>query len=155
MKIEAMDKLATELVGDNGSPNLFFVSVDRQGTVLVSREFEIAYQAWRNVSGVNVADPYQNAYLEDRQYGVIASAQKIGSKGWEIIDDSSEVRKVVVQRHRKIVEAGGGEYVPGMFGNLVLFNSLETGSTLALPESDLTSENVRQHILESNKVFGK
>lgn len=57
-------------------------------------------------------------------------------------------------RHKQIVEAAGADYVPGMFGNLVLFNSRETGSTLALPRSELTVANVRQHVLESNLKFG-
>ena len=56
--------------------------------------------------------------------------------------------------HARIVEAGGGEYVPGMLGDLVLFNSPATGSTLALREADLTPEAVRQHIAESNARFG-
>lgn len=56
--------------------------------------------------------------------------------------------------HARIVALGGGEYVPGMLGDLVLFNSPATGSTLALHEADLTPEAVRQHIAESNARFG-
>lgn len=56
--------------------------------------------------------------------------------------------------HARIVAMGGGEYVPGMLGDLVLFNSPATGSTLALHEADLTPEAVRQHIAESNAKFG-
>lgn len=57
--------------------------------------------------------------------------------------------------HKQVVEQGGGEYVPGMFGDLVLFNSKKTGSTLALPENLLTWETVRDHIAESNAKFAK
>lgn len=57
--------------------------------------------------------------------------------------------------HRSIVEAGGGEYVPGMLGDLVLFNSKQTRSTLALPEKSLTAEAVALKILTSNRQFGK
>ena len=56
--------------------------------------------------------------------------------------------------HKRIVEEAGGVYVPGMLGNLVLFNSAATGSTLALPEDCLTVETVRKHIAESNARFG-
>lgn len=61
---------------------------------------------------------------------------------------------VVNKEHQRIVEEGGGVYVPGMFGPLVLFNSPQTQSTLALPEKDLTPEAVRHRIVESNKQFG-
>ena len=53
-----------------------------------------------------------------------------------------------------IVQAGGGIYKPGMLGDLVLFDSPATDSTLALHEADLTPEAVRQHIAESNARFG-
>lgn len=56
--------------------------------------------------------------------------------------------------HARAVEKGGGEYVPGMLGDLVLFNSPATGSTLALHEADLTPDAVRRHIAESNAKFG-
>lgn len=59
------------------------------------------------------------------------------------------------ETHKAIVEAGGGIYVHGMMGPLVLFNSPATGSTLALPEDRLTTEAVRERIAESNKEFGK
>lgn len=55
--------------------------------------------------------------------------------------------------HKRIVEAGGGEYVPGMLGDLVLFNSPLTGSTLALSERDLTAEAVHAKIEASDKTF--
>lgn len=61
----------------------------------------------------------------------------------------------VVLEHKMIVEYGGGEYVPGMLGDLVLFNSRQTGSTLALPEKELTVEAVARRILLSNQSFGK
>jgi hypothetical protein len=62
-------------------------------------------------------------------------------------------RKVNAQ-HARIVALGGGDYVPGMLGDLVLFNSPATGSTIALREADLTPDAVRQHIAESNARFG-
>lgn len=60
----------------------------------------------------------------------------------------------VIIRHRTIVEEAGAVYEVGMMGDLVLFTSLQTGSTLALPEKDLTVLNVRRHVAESNAKFG-
>jgi hypothetical protein len=40
-----------------------------------------------------------------------------------------------------------------MMGDLVLFNSPATGSTLALPEAELTPEAVRQTIRFSDAKF--
>ena len=62
-------------------------------------------------------------------------------------------RKVNAQ-HARIVALGGGDYVPGMLGDLVLFNSPATGSTIALREADLTPDAVRRRIAESNAKFG-
>lgn len=62
--------------------------------------------------------------------------------------------ELVNPKHQAVVEAGGGEYVPGMFGPLVLFNSKKTGSTLALPENLLTAEEVARKLLVSDKAFG-
>ena len=58
------------------------------------------------------------------------------------------------EKHKRIVEEGGGIYVTGMLGHLVLFNSPATHSTLGLPEHLLTPQAVRAHIAESDKKFG-
>jgi len=63
--------------------------------------------------------------------------------------------KPVNESHKRIIEQAGAVYVPGRFGELVLFNSSETGSTLALPESELTVEAVKRHVQESNVKFDK
>lgn len=59
-----------------------------------------------------------------------------------------------VGAHVRIVTKGGGQFV-GYFEHLVLFNSPATGSTIALPEKDLTEDTVSRKIAESNKTFGK
>jgi len=74
--------------------------------------------------------------------------------GLEGVNQLRRAREVHNFEHQTIVEAGGGEYVPGRLGNLVLFNSPATRSTLALPEEKLTPEAVRAHIAESNAKFG-
>ena len=61
--------------------------------------------------------------------------------------------KQINASHKAIVEQGGGVYVAGMLGNLVLFNSPATDSTLALLESELTADRVAEHIAESNAKF--
>jgi hypothetical protein len=63
--------------------------------------------------------------------------------------------KIVNAKHKRSVEAGGGIYVPGEMGGLVLFNSPTTGSTLALPGPLLSAESVRAHIAESDALFAK
>ena len=63
---------------------------------------------------------------------------------------------IVKKRARAHVEAAGGRYV-GTLERLVLFNSRESGSTLALPISEVLNGGpaaVRAHILESNRRFG-
>lgn len=61
---------------------------------------------------------------------------------------------------KRIVEAGGGDYVGrscyGEGFTLVLFNSRETGSTLAIniDKQDLTPETVASKLNTSNAKFG-
>ncbi len=57
--------------------------------------------------------------------------------------------------HRRVVEAGGAEYVPGTLCGLVMFNSRATGSTLAIEAAQLTAENVRAKLAASDREFGK
>ena len=55
--------------------------------------------------------------------------------------------------HKAIIEEAGACYEPGMMGDLVLFTSFQTGSTLAIKESDLTVDAVRDHLALSNLKF--
>ena len=58
-----------------------------------------------------------------------------------------------------IVAAGGGSYVGVLkeitdkMESLVLFNSPQTRTTLAIPISRLTAEAVREHLAESDAAF--
>ncbi len=62
---------------------------------------------------------------------------------------------------REEVERGGGIWVgiqdvddgEKSYPPLVLFNSRLTGSTLSLPPKDITAENVRRRITESNALW--
>ncbi len=79
--------LATELVGDDKRPNIFFVSVEGR-IVVISLDFEVAYEAWVRFS--DVEEKVETA-LEDRQTGVIASVEPDEERGGELVwmDDSA------------------------------------------------------------------
>lgn len=68
--VKKLQQLATEMVGDGGKPNLYFVSED--GVIcLIARDFELAYDCWKEISiGRNT-----ETALEDRQHGVLASIE--------------------------------------------------------------------------------
>ncbi len=59
---------------------------------------------------------------------------------------------------RLAVKNGGGQWVgiqeaEGMPYDLILFNSSQTGSTLGLKTTEITADNVRRRIEESNAAF--
>lgn len=66
MKVKEMNDMPVNMVGDGQKPNVFFVSTTKLGVVLITRYFDIAYNAWRELSR------YHHSMLEDRSYGVIA-----------------------------------------------------------------------------------
>ena len=83
MKIPELNKLATEMVGDGQSPNLFFVSC-KGNILLVTTEFDTAYDYWRFM-------PRDvETMLEDRLNGVLASTESIedGSTILRTYDDT-------------------------------------------------------------------
>ncbi len=63
-----------------------------------------------------------------------------------------DAHETSTDRYQHIVTRGGGIYI-GMMEDLVLFNSPETGSTLALHEKQLTVQAVRDTIAVSNRQF--
>lgn len=69
-RLEVLEKLARELVGDGKSPNLFFVSCEGN-IILISKDFDVAYAEWREHAR---ARDHESA-LEDRKTGVIASVE--------------------------------------------------------------------------------
>lgn len=71
MRIEALETLAREMVGDGGTPNAFFVT-DGGNVTMVTTNEEEARRAWECL-----ADrlPLQESALEDRQTGVLASVE--------------------------------------------------------------------------------
>lgn len=71
MRVEALETLARDMVGDGGTPNLFFVT-DGGNVTMVSTEEENARAAWRALAD---RFPLRECALEDRQTGVLASVQ--------------------------------------------------------------------------------
>ncbi len=70
MKIEKLEELARTMVGDGEKPNVFFVS--ESGEIrLVTTDFDLAYQCWRNIS----ESLERETALEDRLNGTLASVQ--------------------------------------------------------------------------------
>ena len=66
-----LDQLAQELVGDNKSPNTYFVTQD--GHVLtVTTDRRTAYLHWRQLAALR---PRRACALEDREHGVLASLE--------------------------------------------------------------------------------
>lgn len=91
-----LNALASEMVGDGKSPNVFFVT-EKGNVKLIAIEFQKAYTYWRHL-----ASGYPKRVecaLEDRKTGIIASAGMepqyeektddfTGPEGWEVRDDS-------------------------------------------------------------------
>lgn len=69
-RLQFLEKLARELVGDGKQPNLFFVSSEGN-IILISRDFDVAYIKWKQ----HAARKDHECALEDRQTGVIASVE--------------------------------------------------------------------------------
>jgi hypothetical protein len=70
MQSKELNRLATELVGDSQKPNLYFVSIEGNIT-LVTSEFDTAYDMWRYLPrDIETA-------LEDRLTGCLASTAPI------------------------------------------------------------------------------
>lgn len=94
-RIEEMEAIAREMIGDGKKPNVYFVSQFSEGEkgpglVLISRNFDVAYEFWlslpRNIETI----------FEDRLTGVLAETTPVdeGSKVLCTIDDTTmlEVR---------------------------------------------------------------
>ena len=68
MKVNELNALATQLVGDCKTPNVFFVTL-KGDTILVAVDFAQAYGYWRSL-----ANTRKECMLEDRMTGVICEA---------------------------------------------------------------------------------
>lgn len=66
--MKVLENMARDLVGDGGSPNLFFVT-DNGVVVTITRDFDVAHRAWH---GLATRQPKVESALEDRKNGTIA-----------------------------------------------------------------------------------
>lgn len=81
-KIEQLEATARDMVGDGGTPNLFFVTL--HGTVImIARDGEAAHDYWVSLTRRNRCE----CALEDRQNGVICMAGTDEAGRWEYFDD--------------------------------------------------------------------
>lgn len=89
MKIESLEAIARDMVGDGKRPNVFFVSLEPLGIVMITRDFQAAYQYWKGLSRS------AETSLEDRQTGVICSNEPLCEldKRLHVIDDSASFLK--------------------------------------------------------------
>jgi uncharacterized protein YycO len=83
-KIQALENMACNMVGDGKTPSLFFVT--RDGVVVtVTRDFSIAYSHWNNIANYGG----HTTSIEDRKNGVICSYEWDRSKGRFVRVDNS------------------------------------------------------------------
>jgi len=68
---EKFEDMAREMVGDGGSPNVFFVS-DEHGIFLITTDFDTAHEVWTRLPTT------RESSLEDRKTGTIASTEPGG-----------------------------------------------------------------------------
>jgi hypothetical protein len=94
MKVKALNKLATEMVGDGGKPNTFFVSLGAN-VQMVTTNFNAAYRYWCELKWSKRQQ--QESMLEDRRWGTICCVEpkEDGSKKLITYDESYSFRKIM------------------------------------------------------------
>ena len=93
-KITQLQELASQMVGDGKSPNLFFVT-DCSVVVTVTRCFETAYRHWNQLAN-RFYDERVECSLEDRRYGTICTVEPETENSTKLvaIDSSREFLKL-------------------------------------------------------------
>ena len=86
-KIPGLEKLASEMVGDGKSPNLFFVT-EKGVVTMITRNFNDAYENW----DLNASLGRESA-LEDRKNGVTCSMEPEEENGRLVRRDHSHMIK--------------------------------------------------------------
>lgn len=87
-----LNAMASKIIGDGGTPNLFFVT-DQGETVTITRSFQVAYAQWLALARDAIAMRIE-CTLEDRQTGVLCSVgPESDNKGARMlrVDDSSKM----------------------------------------------------------------
>ena len=85
-KIEVLEELARNIIGDGKTPDVFFVS-DNGTIVTITTDFPTAYFAWESLKN---AYPQRECALENRTWGVICAVEPIEDGGTvlTVSDDS-------------------------------------------------------------------
>jgi hypothetical protein len=91
-KIEQLQTLARDMVGDDGKPDLFFVT-DQGIVVTISRDFDTAHKHWEELAR---RSPRVECALENRRTGVLASVEPDSDEPGarlEVRDDTHWLRR--------------------------------------------------------------
>lgn len=70
-KIEVLQNLASQIIGDGSKSDMFFVT-DQGVVVTVTRDFDTAYAHWKQLAR---RSPFVECALENRTVGVLASVE--------------------------------------------------------------------------------
>lgn len=95
-KIKPMQDMPVTMVGDGGSPDVFFVT-DQGVTVTITTHFGTAYNHWRRMAR---STPKRECALEDRRWGCICAVEPVDeTPGARLVtlDDSH----VFCKRHKQ------------------------------------------------------
>ena len=91
MKIKQLDELATNMVGDCGKSNVFFVSLG-SNVQMITTNFDAAYTFWKELERNNRD---MESTLEDRKMGTICDRSPVGETDNHLVtqDDSQSFRR--------------------------------------------------------------
>ncbi len=67
-----LNALATDMVGDGKSPNMYFVCDAQGDCIMVTRNAKAAYREWKRLAS---ARPLSECTLEDRKTGTVCSVE--------------------------------------------------------------------------------
>ena len=101
LRINELEKLASKMVGDCQTPNVFFVSKfdnETHGIILITTDFEVAYKVWKSLPKTCETS------LEDRKFGCICTTEPVSEGSKQLItDDNSDMFKKIwaFRKHRK------------------------------------------------------
>ena len=70
MKIEQLEQLARDLIGDGKTPNIFFVTFSAN-VILITTDKFIAYEVWKKLP------KSIESSLEDRRHGCICTTEPL------------------------------------------------------------------------------
>ena len=84
MRIQELERMASKMIGDGKSPDLFFVT--QKGDVqLIAQDFRVAYRYWKSL-------PRNcESSLESRGFGCIGSNEPDEETGLLVFHDDSEM----------------------------------------------------------------